>query len=273
MTSSLLKKNLVCRIILICTFLYLIPPQTIAAELHLALADSTCAPMKEAGLAFTRETGIDLQYSCKSSGLLARGIQAGIIQADFFISANANWMNSVVDNGLIDRQQVRPLLSNDLIIVTRADSAIKIQKLADLTLPEVTSIIIGEPSRAPFGRYAKQALQKSGLWDELKPKIISKKKISLAVADLAKAEEGTAAILYRTGLADFMRLQFTIPASASEPIEYYAAPLKTMANHKEKAMFLAFIAGDHFNKIFSAVGFSVIHSINRAPEKSVKASH
>ena len=234
-----------------------------AAELHLALADSTCAAMHEAGSAFSLETGIGLQYTCKSSGQLARGIQAGIIKADFFLSANSKWMYSVVDHGLINQKYVRRFLSNELIVVTRENSTISLQELSDLTSPVVTTIIIGDPSRAPFGRYAKQALKRTGLWDEVRSKIVTKKKISHAITSLKVAEEGTVAILYRSGLADSMRLQVKIPTASTGPIEYYSAPLIASEHNNEMAIFLSFLDSDHFRKIFKNTGFTIIPTPKR----------
>jgi len=47
------------------------------AELHLALADSTCSVMHEAEDAFARQTGIPLSYTCNGRDLKIPGLSQG----------------------------------------------------------------------------------------------------------------------------------------------------------------------------------------------------
>jgi molybdate transport system substrate-binding protein len=251
-----------CFIIFVSGFL-ITPPSAISSELHLALADSTCLAMQEVGNSFSRKTGIKLVYTCDSSGILARGIKAGVINADFFLSANGKWMQNIVDQGLINPQRVRRLLRNDLIVATRHDNDISMEKVSDLTAPAVKTIIIGNPSRAPLGRYTKQALQKKGLWQQVRPKIIITQNISAAIATLKAADQYTVAILYRSALTDSMRLLATIPQEYSDPIEYYSAPLKDSKNKQALVAFLSFLDTDHFRKIFTTKGFAVQFRDNR----------
>ena len=230
----------------------------VGAELNLALADSTCTAMKEVGAVFSRESGISLKYICKSSGMLVGGIRAGIIKADFFLTANQKWMDSAAEHGMIKKNRVQPLLTNELVVVSLRNTSLSLNTLSDLASPKVKKIIIGDPSRAPFGRYAKQALQKAKLWDAVKHKISSRKKISLAVKGLNEADDGTVAVLYRTELTDFMRLQLKIPRNFNDSISYYYAPIATSEKNEAIEKLITFLHTTTAGRIFKAAGFKML---------------
>lgn len=242
------------------TLFLLISVSASGSELHLALADSTCAAMKNAGNIFSAKTNITLQYTCKSSGLLVKGIKADIIEADYFLSANKRWMDEMVNSGLIDKAHVQTILSNDLIIVSSAASPISLSSLEELTAPKVARIIIGDPSKAPFGRYTKQALENAGIWMQIRKKISTRKKISLAIKSLKEEfnDKGTVGILYRTGLDKDLRFLLTIPKELNDPINYYAAPLKASVSKEGIADFLSFQKEQQFQKVFQDAGFIVL---------------
>lgn len=253
------KKILVKKLpALLYVLLFFIATPVLGAELHLALADSTCTAMKKSGDMFTRRTNIDLTYTCKSSGLLAKGIQAGVIKADFFLSANKKWMDHLVNAGFIDPSKVETLLANELVVVSNPSSSFTMSRLEDLKSPEVKTIIIGTPDKAPFGRYAKQALEKAGLWQDILPKITSRKNISLAIETLEEKQDGLFGVLYRTGLKETLRLQLTIPETLHDPIRYYSGALNASVAKEGVSEFLSFLKEDEFQKIFSAAGFIVL---------------
>jgi molybdate transport system substrate-binding protein len=44
--------------------------------------------------------------------------------------------------------------------------------MADLADPRVTRIAIANPDHAPYGRAAKQAMERAGVWDKVQPKLV-----------------------------------------------------------------------------------------------------
>lgn len=258
MTTKQNEVNIIFRLLLFHGILiFCWSPSAFGAELHLALADSTCAAMQKAGTVFTENTGISLSYTCKSSGLLAKGIRAGIIKADFFLSANKKWLDSLIESGHIAPENVTPLLSNELIVVSPLASSTRPSSLNDLTSQTIKKIIIGDPSRAPFGRYAKQALQNAGIWTTVLHKITTRKNISLAIQSIKEEEEGTVCILYRTGMEPTLRLNFRIPQGMNEAILYYSGPLEKSASKKSMDRFISFLKGENFRIVFQDAGFIV----------------
>lgn len=147
-------------ILLGCLFCVLLPSVSNSSELTLGIANSTCATMKKAGEIFTAKTNIKLKLLCQPSGLLAQGIIEGVLDVDYFLSANEKWMNDVVEAELINPATIRKNWANKLVLASLPlkDGELKLQSLADLNKPVVRQILIGDPKIAPYGVYAKEAL-------------------------------------------------------------------------------------------------------------------
>ncbi len=231
-------------------------------ELTLALADSTCKSMKQAGEIFTSKTNIKLNYICQASGLLAKGIMEEAIPADYFLSANKKWMDAVAKAGHIDQKAVQTNLSNQLIVASFPSKMgdLELQGLSDLLTPSVKKVLIGNPEMAPFGLYAKQALINAEMWDKIQPKLKVNPKISLSIRSLKKlslATPGIVAFLYKTNVTDKMKIHFPVPEKLYPKINYYSAPLVHAAQKKEMAKLLEFISGNEAQNVFTSAGFIV----------------
>lgn len=208
---------------------------------HVAVADSMCAVMRATGEAFSKQTKIPVKFTCKSSGMLFEGIRAGVIKTDYYICANRSWMEKAIKAGLIDQAKVKSPWGNKLVVAALQQSPLVIHSLDDLASDTVKKVIIGDPGKAPFGRYAKDALINAGLWYKVREKTVSRKKISLAINTLESEDVSTVAFLYASNLTDKLRAVFVIPVTNHEIIRYFAAPLKTSEDKIELSNFIAFL--------------------------------
>ena len=228
-----------------------------AGELKLALANSTCAAMKKVGHLYRDNQTVKLTYICKSSGLLAKGLSGGALSADIFISANRKWMDFVVKNGLVALEQVSSPWGNALVVATPKSSSIQHLDWQDLASDKVTTILLGDPSTAPFGRHSKEALEASGMWGRVKGKIETRKNIELLADSLGTSNANTVGILFKTNLTNQLRQLLTVNTSLHKPIRYYMAPLKTAERNAEVTDFLDFMQSHAVNEIFEAEGYTV----------------
>ncbi|MEA3348796.1 MAG: substrate-binding domain-containing protein, partial [Pseudomonadota bacterium] len=148
-----MKNRVTPSLLFLCVLIYcfFLPSISCGSELTLAIANSTCKPMKKVGKIFTEKTGIKLNYLCQPSGLLALGIKVRAIDVDYFLSANEKWMDEVVALGFIKAESVRNNWGNQLVVVSLPLKGrdVKLQSLADLSKPEVQQIIMGDPDVAP----------------------------------------------------------------------------------------------------------------------------
>lgn len=238
-------------------FVAMFSPITQAGELKLALANSTCSAMEKVGEAYLVNHPVTLTYICKSSGLLAKGLRGGALNADIFVSADREWMDFAVENGLVSSEQVTSPWGNTLVVAIQKDSPIQHLEWHDLASDKITAILIGDPSTAPFGRYAKEALEASGLWDRVKNKIHTRKNIELLADSLGASNTSTVGILFKTNLTDQLRQLHTVKKNLHKPIRYYMAPLNVSASNVEVTAFLKFMQTKAVRGIFQAEGFDV----------------
>jgi molybdate transport system substrate-binding protein len=108
----------------------------------------------------------------------------------------------------------------------------------------------------PAGVYARQYLERAGVWALVQPKVIPAGSVRLA---LAAVESGAAdaAIVYRTDIAAARGAQvaLVIPAEAAPRIVYPAAITRSAPHAGAAARFLAFLRGREAAEIFRNAGF------------------
>ncbi len=126
---------------------------------------------------FTTATGITITPVVGASGQLAEQIRQGA-PFDVFLSANIAYVRKLASEGHITADSVRVYAQGRLVLVVSQESSVTVKGLADLARPEVKHISIANPDVAPYGLAARQALQKSGLWDGLKPKIVQAESVA-----------------------------------------------------------------------------------------------
>ena len=228
-----------------------------AGELTLALANSTCEAMNRVSDLYRSSHPARFITLCKSSGLLAKGMRGGALKADVFVSADREWMDFAIENGLVAAEQASSTWGNALVVATPKSSPIHHLDWQGLASDKVTAILIGDPSTAPFGRHAKEALEASGLWDRVKHKIQTRKNIELLADSLGTSGPGTVGILFKTNLTDQLRPLHTVDKKLHQPIRYYMAPLKASAGNADVMDFLKFVQSQAASDIFQAEGFDV----------------
>jgi molybdate transport system substrate-binding protein len=225
------------------------------SKLVIAVANSTCTPMQRVTELFSRQTGVRVITICKSSGRLAKGLRGKSIKADFYVSANRAWMDYLIKAGLIDQDKISSPWTNTLVVAVPRKSEIELNSLKDLASAQIRKIIIGDPGTAPFGRYAKQALQNVGIWNLVREKIGTKKHITLAARTVSVAKPGTVGILFSTNLGESLRTALRIPEYLHEPIRYFAGPLSSSADSAQVGAFSQFLTTPAAKQIFATAGF------------------
>ncbi|MCK5100031.1 MAG: molybdate ABC transporter substrate-binding protein, partial [Desulfobacteraceae bacterium] len=191
-----------------------------------------------------------------------QGIEEKELDVDYFLSANEKWMNHVVAAGFIDPATVKNHWGNQLVVASLPlkHGELKLQTLADLVKPEVKQILMGDPTIAPYGMYAKEAIVNSGLWKKIQPKLKYNRKISLSIRTLKKyglSRTGVIALLYQTNVKGNLLTHFVVPQHFYTQIKYFCAPLVNSKNKKELTLFLDFIMSKEANEIFRSTGFII----------------
>src|SRR6185436_19773521 len=100
---------------------------------------------------------------------------------------NEKWADFVKEKGFA--HETKPLLGNTLVIVVPKENPAKVSKPEDLSGPAVKKIAVAGPT-VPAGIYARQALTKLKLWDDLEQqkKIVPGENVRVALTYVERGE-------------------------------------------------------------------------------------
>ncbi len=105
-----------------------------------------------------------------ASGQLAEQIRQGA-PFDVFLAANEDYVQALAKEGVIAADSVAVYAQGRLVLVVASGREDSLRSLADLNGPEAHRVAIANPDFAPYGKAARQALERAGLWDVLGPKL------------------------------------------------------------------------------------------------------
>ena len=210
--------------------------------------------------AFSKATGIKVVASYDASSALIKQIAAGA-PADVFVSADLKWMDYGVQNKLIKEASRINLLGNALVLI--APKASKIGKVTiapgfDLArLAGDGRIATGNVKAVPVGLYAKEALEKLGVWTAVEPKMAMTANVRAALVLVARGE-APLGIVYATDakVEPGVKIIGVFPEDSHSPIVY---PVGATMNAKlETAAYLAFLRSSAALTIFERYGFAAL---------------
>ncbi len=124
----------------------------------------------ELGATFKQATGNTVELDFGSSGLLAKQIEQGA-PFSLFAAANREFVDQVIKAGKCDAATAHPYARGRIVIWTPNGVAAP-TSLADLADPRFHKIAIANPEHAPYGKAAKQALEKSGVWPQIQDRLV-----------------------------------------------------------------------------------------------------
>ncbi|WP_163969292.1 molybdate ABC transporter substrate-binding protein [Oceanobacillus halotolerans] len=220
--------------------------------LMVSAASSLSPVMEEVTNAFVKDyPDITVNYNYGGSGKLAQQIQQGA-PVDLFLSADQNWMEVLVEQQLVDSDSIASFASNQLIVISQKGSEFNLDELLDIPSLPVEQIAIGNPESVPAGKYAKEALQRENVWDELESQFVYGKDVRQV---LTFVESGNTDIgfIYASDLETSQSVEtlFTIPEGLHEEI-YYPAGVISTSNQKDEALsFIHFLQSNEAQTIFA----------------------
>jgi molybdate transport system substrate-binding protein len=228
-----------------------------AAEVRVFAAASLTDALKQIAVAYEINSRDKIIFNLGASSFLARQIEEGA-PADIFFSADEDWMNQLEKKNLIIKETRRSLLSNSLVIVVADDSSLKIGAVQDLAGDNVKKIALADPSTVPAGKYAKQYLDRIGLWSAISKKVVPTDNVRAA---LAAVESGNieVGIVYKTdaAISKKTKIAFEIPRTDSPKISYPVALLTDAKNSAAAKNFLEGLRGRDAAAVFRKFGFIV----------------
>jgi molybdate transport system substrate-binding protein len=226
-----------------------------ADEVDVFAAASLTDALKESAAAYEKSSGDKIVFNFAASSTLDMQIKAGA-PCDIFFSADEAKMNDLEKTSLIAKASRKDILSNSLVIVVPADSTNTLTSAAQLADPKFKKIALGETRTVPAGIYAKQYLEKIGIWTQIEPRVIPSESVRTA---LAAVETGNvdAGIVYKTDalISKKSKIAFEVPAAEGPAITYPVALLQTSKHAAAAQKFLDYLESADSVKTFQKYGF------------------
>jgi len=223
-------------------------------------AASATAALSELAAAHERRGGRPLRLSFASSATLARQILNGA-QPALFLSASRKWMDALDKAGLLIAGSRRELLGNRLMLIRRKGAKRSVSLADPETLLDTLGdrpLLLGDPAHVPAGLYAREALQRLGIWERLQGRLAFAANARAVTARVARGE-APLGITYASELKQDSRVEAgaAIPPDTHTPIRYEIALIAPQQSSAATA-FSNYLLGEAARTVFRAHGFATL---------------
>ena len=223
-------------------------------ELTVSAASDLTPAFQELGKLFEQQNGTRVVLNFGSTGQLAQQIEKGA-PVDLFAAADVSFVDDLERKELIITETKALYARGRLTIWTRKNSSIPpIEKIEDLTRPDVTHVAIANPDHAPYGRAAKEALGRAGVWETVSPKLVYGENISqtLQFAESGNVDAAIVALSLSLQSDGHWKL---IPSELHNPLDQALAVIKGARNEAAARRFAAFINEPEGRAVMRKYGF------------------
>ncbi len=199
---------------------------------------------------------VKLKFNYGASGSLQRQISQGA-PVDLFFSAAEDKFGLLIEDGTIAKEDGLALLGNELVLIVPKENQV-IQSFADLTKADIDKISIGTPETVPAGKYAKESLEKLGVWKDAESKVVYAKDVRQV---LSYVETGNvdAGIVYKTDalVSDKVNIVASADPTTHAPIIYPVGIIKDSKNYEVAKTFYEYLQTEDALKVFENYGFTI----------------
>jgi molybdate transport system substrate-binding protein len=223
-----------------------------AANLVFALDELNAAFKKlEPDTAVTLATG--------ASGNLVAQIKNGA-PFDVFLSADLHYPNALIAAGQADAKTVTKFAIGRLVLWTTKANLPLDSLPAVVRDPSVKKLAIANIDTAPYGRAAKQSLEKLGVWTDAQPKIVTGENITQTAQFVETGNADAGLVAMSLVLSPKLKNRgrwIEIPAELYSPLEQAAVLTKRGETNVAAQRFLTFLRSDVAQEIFQRFGYGI----------------
>jgi molybdate transport system substrate-binding protein len=239
--------------------LLLLPTASFAADkLSIAAAANLVYVLDDLDAQFKRtEPGTDVTVTTGASGSLVAQIENGA-PYDLFLSADMEFPAALIARGGAERESLTKFAVGRLVLWTTRP-AIDFASLDGIVrLPAVQKLAIANPQSAPYGRAAKEALTKLGLWEDAQPKLVVGENISQTAqfVETGNADAGFVAmsLVLSPRLKDRGRW-IEVPADLYAPLDQGAVITHRGRDSEAAKRYIAFLLSPAAQEILAHFGY------------------
>jgi molybdate transport system substrate-binding protein len=180
---------------------------------------------------------------------------------DIFFSADVDWMNEAIARKVVDPSTRDDLLSSKLVLVAPVSEAVATTIRPGFPLAAMLGsgrLAMCDPMMMPAGRYGRAALQKLGVWDSVKDRVVNAANVRAALVYVAR-REAPLGVVFDTDarLEKGVKTIGVFPASSHPPIVYPVAAVAGSRN-PNTARILDFITSPAARPIFEKYGYTML---------------
>src|SRR5215472_4106412 len=215
--------------------------------------------MEELSKEFESKTGTRVEMTIGSSGNFFAQIESGA-PFDLFFSADMDYPNKLKGSGFTEPGTLFEYALGQIVIWTPTGSLVNVARDGwDALLDaRIQKIAIANPALAPYGRAAVSALQKAGIYEKIKTKLVYGENISQAAQFVQSGNAQAGIIAHSLTLSSGMKdgKMWVIPPNMHPPIEQGAVLLKNAKNKAAAVEFLNFVKSAAGKAILEKHGFA-----------------
>jgi molybdate transport system substrate-binding protein len=219
--------------------------------LRVAAASDLTEAWTELGTRFEAQTKIKVVFSFGSSGLLAKQIAEGA-PFDLFAAANAGFIDTTVKAGACEGATAQRYAKGRIAAWSLEGPLPSLESLAD---EKNKRIALANPEHAPYGKAAKEALQKAGLWEKLEPRVVYAENVRQALQQAATGNAEVALVAYSNVINRRDGKILLIDEALYAPIEQSLVQCSRGGQPDAAKRFIEFLKTDEAQELMKRSGF------------------
>ena len=231
-----------------------------AQDLRVAAAADLQFAMPDIAARFEKEAGKSVQVIYGSSGNFFQQLENGA-PFDVFFSANLDYAKRLEAAGLTEPGSFYQYAKGKIVIWVPKESKLDLSSgLKALLDPSIRKIAVANPEHAPYGQAAVAALQKEGIYDQVKTKLVLGENISQTASFVVSGSADVGIVALSLVLSPNMQDKgryAEIAAGEYPPIEQACVILSSSKNKEAAHQFLGFIKTPAIAKLLEKYGFDV----------------
>ena len=230
------------------------------AALSIAAAANFTPVLAELDRAFSRtEPGVAVTTATGASGSLFAQIRNGA-PFDVFLSADLDFPRRLAQAGDADGASITRFATGRLVLWTTRPGLALDSIAGAVQDPRVRNLAIANPLTAPYGRAARQALDRLGLAAAAAPKLVTGENISQTAAFVSTGNADAGFVALSLVLAPKLKDRghwIEVPAALYDPLDHAAVITNHGAANPEARRYLAFLLTPAARVILQRYGYGL----------------
>jgi molybdate transport system substrate-binding protein len=223
-------------------------------KFNVAGASDLSKAFEELGAVYKEKTGVEPVFQFGSSGLLARQVKEGA-PIDLYAAANVQFVDDVIAAGKCDGATKAMYGRGQLVMWVKDGGAAPPKDLADLADKRFGSIAIASPDHAPYGKAAKQAMEKTGVWATVESRIKYGEDIRKTFQFAETGNVDVALVALSLSIVTPGGTAVPVPSDLHDPIDQALVACGTGPRHDAAAAFGAFVGSPEGRALMKKYGF------------------